>query len=124
MRKGDTLFLRLPRSPVVGIKSLTSHRISGVCAVRYDRRRNAIPRALIPVVAKAEPEIAAELELSPMGTTLRFPLFDADFGVRVLVRARRLLRRAASRCEKTSMLFFSYLERSCPKVLHMFTLRG
>ena len=71
---------------------------SGACTVRYDRRRDAIvltmqsgaiatiPRALIPIVAKAEPEIAAELEISPMGTTLRFPLLDADFGVHALIR--------------------------------------
>ncbi len=71
---------------------------SGARAVRYDRRHDAIiltmrsgaiatiPRALIPVVAKAEPEIAAEVELSPMGTTLRFPLLDADFGVHALIR--------------------------------------
>jgi hypothetical protein len=71
---------------------------SGASAVRYDRRRDVvvltmrsgavavIPRALIPVVAAAEPAAVAGLELSPMGTSLRFPLLDADFAVQGLIR--------------------------------------
>ena len=71
---------------------------AGASAARYDRRRDAvlitmrsgavatIPRALIPVVGEADPRVAAELELSPMGTSLRFPLLDADFAVRALIR--------------------------------------
>jgi len=70
----------------------------GASAVTYDRRRDAviltmrsgavatIPRLLIPVVADAEPRAAADLELSPMGTSLRFPQLDADFAVLGLIR--------------------------------------
>ena len=71
---------------------------SGASAARYDRRRDAvlitmksgaiatIPRALIPVVSRAEPRAADDLELSPMGTSLRFPRLDADFAVQGLIR--------------------------------------
>jgi hypothetical protein len=70
------------------------------CAISadYDRRRDAlvltmrsgasamIPRSLIPVVADAEPQAAADIELSPMGTSIRFPALDADFAVQGLIR--------------------------------------
>jgi hypothetical protein len=71
---------------------------SGASTVRYDRRHDAIvltmrsgaiatiPRILIPVAAEAEPGAAVEVELSPMGTSLRFPLLDADFAVQGLIR--------------------------------------
>lgn len=71
---------------------------SGAAAVRYDRSHDAliltmqsgavatIPRELIPVVADAVPEAALDLELSPMGTSLRFPRLDADFAVQGLIR--------------------------------------
>jgi hypothetical protein len=71
---------------------------SGATAVRYDRRRDAIvltmrsgavatiPRELIPVVADSAPGAARDLELSPMGSSLRFPLLDADFAVQGLIR--------------------------------------
>jgi len=75
-----------------------SEAASGASSVRYDRRRDAIiltmqsgaiatiPRALIPVVAFAEPAAVVELELSPLGTSLRFPRLDADFAVQGLIR--------------------------------------
>jgi hypothetical protein len=71
---------------------------AGAVAAGYDRRRDAIvltmrsgavaaiPRRLIPVIAQAERQIAAEVELSPMGTSLRFPSLDADFAVQGLIR--------------------------------------
>jgi hypothetical protein len=71
---------------------------SGASAVRYDRRHDAIiltmrsgaiatiPRILVPVVADAEPGAAIDVELSPMGTSLRFPQIDADFAVQGLIR--------------------------------------
>ena len=71
---------------------------SGASVARYDRRRDAvvlrmrsgavatIPRSLIPVVADAEPGAATDLELSPMGTSLRLPRLDADFAVQGLIR--------------------------------------
>lgn len=64
----------------------------------YDRRRDAIvitmrsgaiatiPRTLIPVVGEAEPRSAADVELSPMGSSLHFPSLDADFAVLGLIR--------------------------------------
>jgi hypothetical protein len=70
----------------------------GASLARYDRRRDAviltmrsgavatIPRLLIPVVADADPRTAADVELSPMGTSLRFPRLDADFAVQGLIR--------------------------------------
>lgn len=70
----------------------------GATAARYDRRRDAvilmmrsgaeatIPRVLIPVVADAGPRTAADVELSPLGTSLRFPRIDADFAVQGLIR--------------------------------------
>jgi len=72
---------------------------SGASAAKYDRRSDAlvitmrsgaiatIPRILIPVVRDAKPNAAAELELSPMGTSLRFPKLDADFAVHGLIRS-------------------------------------
>lgn len=45
-----------------------------------------IPRSLIPVLAKEERSAAADIELSPMGTSLRFPLLDVDFAVQGLIR--------------------------------------
>jgi hypothetical protein len=72
---------------------------SGASEARYDRRRDAviltmrsgatatIPRRLIPLVADAKPGAAAYLELSPMGTSLRFPTLDADFAVQGLIRS-------------------------------------
>jgi hypothetical protein len=71
---------------------------SSASAVRYDRRHDVIiltmrsgaiatiPRVLIPVVAHAEPSFTVEVELSPMGTSLRFPQLDADFAVQGLIR--------------------------------------
>jgi hypothetical protein len=71
---------------------------AGAAAVAYDRRRDAIvvtmrsgaiatiPRMLIPGVAGAEPRNAADVELSPMGSSLRFPSLDADFAVLGLIR--------------------------------------
>jgi hypothetical protein len=71
---------------------------SGASAVRYDRRHDAIvltmksgaiatiPRILIPLVADVEPRSVIDLELSPMGTSLRFPQLDADFSVQGLIR--------------------------------------
>jgi hypothetical protein len=66
--------------------------------VTYDRRRDAIvvtmksgaiatiPRALIPAVGEAAPRSAADVELSPLGSSLRFPSLDADFAVLGLIR--------------------------------------
>lgn len=45
-----------------------------------------IPRVLIPVVGEADPRCCEELELSPLGSTLRFPSLDADFAVQGLIR--------------------------------------
>ncbi len=71
---------------------------TSAASATYDRRRDAvvvtmrsgavatIPRALIPVVAEAEPRSAADVELSPLGSTLRFPSLDADFAVLGLIR--------------------------------------
>jgi hypothetical protein len=71
---------------------------SGASSVRYDRGCDAIiltmrsgavatiPRVLIPVVADVEPDKAVEPELSPMGSSLRFPQLDADFAVQGLIR--------------------------------------
>ena len=71
---------------------------SGARAARYDRRHNVIiltmrsgaiamiPRSLVPVIAQASPSSVACLELSPMGTSLRFPRLDADFAVQGLIR--------------------------------------
>jgi hypothetical protein len=71
---------------------------TGASAVRYDRKRDAIvlnmrsgaiatiPRSLIPIVGDAEQRAAADPELSPMGTSLRFPFVDADFAVVGLIR--------------------------------------
>jgi hypothetical protein len=71
---------------------------AGAKAVRYDRRRDVIiltmrsgavatiPRELIPVVADSGPTDALDLELSPMGSSLRFPRLDADFAVQGLIR--------------------------------------
>jgi hypothetical protein len=70
----------------------------GATAVRYDRRNDAvilvmrsgaiamIPRSLIPIVADAERSSLGGVELSPMGTSLRFPRLDADFAVQGLIR--------------------------------------
>jgi hypothetical protein len=70
----------------------------GAVSVTYDRRRDAIvismrsgaaaaiPRSLIPLVAEAEPRAAADVELTPMGTAIRFPSLDADFAIRGLIR--------------------------------------
>jgi hypothetical protein len=71
---------------------------AGARTVTYDRRRDAvvvtmrsgvvatIPRTLIPFVAEAEPGAAEDVELSPMGSSLRFPSIDADFAVQGLIR--------------------------------------
>jgi hypothetical protein len=71
---------------------------AGASAASYDRRRDAIvltmrsgavamiPRSLIPLVAQAKPRAAADVELTPMGTGLRFPTLDADFAVQGLIR--------------------------------------
>ena len=71
---------------------------AGAVAAGYDRRLDVIlltmrsgavatiPRRLIPIVAQAEPQDVAEVELSPMGTSLRFPSLDADFAVQGLIR--------------------------------------
>jgi hypothetical protein len=71
---------------------------AGAATATYDRRRDAIvltmrsgaiatiPRSLIPVVCEAEARAAADLELSPMGNSLRFPSLDADFAVQGLIR--------------------------------------
>jgi hypothetical protein len=72
---------------------------AGAIAANYDRRRDTvvltmrsgaiatIPRSLIPVVAHAGPRAAADVELSPMGTSIRFPALDADFAVQGLIRS-------------------------------------
>jgi hypothetical protein len=71
---------------------------AGAISADYDPRRDAlvltmrsgasalIPRSLIPVVADADPQLAADIELSPMGTSIRFPALDADFAVQGLIR--------------------------------------
>jgi hypothetical protein len=69
---------------------------AAAATVMFDRRRDVvtmrsgvvamIPRALIPIVAEAEPNAAEEVELSPMGSSLRFPSLDADFAVQGLIR--------------------------------------
>jgi hypothetical protein len=91
------------REPTVA-ETVAAHRrgkaemASGAATARYDRRRDAIvltmqsgavatiPRELIPVVADSEPEAALDLELSPLGSSLRFPQLDADFAVLGLIR--------------------------------------
>jgi len=72
---------------------------SGATAARYDRRHDkvvltmrsgavaVIPRSSIPTLADVERHAVAELELSPMGTSLRFPRLDADFAVQGLIRS-------------------------------------
>jgi hypothetical protein len=45
-----------------------------------------IPRARIPVFGEAEPRHAADVELSPLGSSSRFPSLDADFAVQALIR--------------------------------------
>jgi hypothetical protein len=71
---------------------------AAAAAVIYDRRSDAvvvtmrsgavatIPRALIPVVAEAHPDAAEDVDLSPMGSSLRFPSLDADVAVQGLIR--------------------------------------
>ena len=71
---------------------------AGALAVRYDRKLDAIviemrsgatatiPRSLIPVVSAAERRGFSEIELSPMGTSIRFPQLDADFSIQGLIR--------------------------------------
>ena len=71
---------------------------TGAAMVANDRRRDAIvvtmrsgaiatiPRTLIPVVAEAAPRNAADVQLSPMGSSLHFPSLDADFAVLGLIR--------------------------------------
>jgi hypothetical protein len=71
---------------------------ASAASVAYDRRRDVIvvtmrsgaiatiPRTLIPVVAEAEPRSVADVELSPLGSSLRFPSLDADFAVLGLIR--------------------------------------
>jgi hypothetical protein len=70
----------------------------GAVIAAYDRRRDAIvltmrsgaiatiPRSLIPLVADAEPRALADIELSPLGSSLRFPKLDADFAIQGLIR--------------------------------------
>jgi hypothetical protein len=41
---------------------------------------------MIPVFASAEPRDLTDVELSPMGSSIRFPLLDADFAVQALIR--------------------------------------
>jgi hypothetical protein len=71
---------------------------AGAASVRFDRKHDAvvvtmrsgavatIPRAFIPVVADGDRGAADDVELSPMGTSLRFPSLDADFSVHGLIR--------------------------------------
>ncbi len=71
---------------------------TGAAAAHFDRKQDAvvlvmrsgaiatIPRSLLPFVAGLEPRLVSDLELSPMGTTLRFPRLDADFAVQGLIR--------------------------------------
>jgi hypothetical protein len=73
-------------------------RATGAADVRYDRKSDSveltmhsgatavIPRALIPVVGNADVAYAEDIELSPIGTSLRFPSLDVDFSVRALIR--------------------------------------
>jgi hypothetical protein len=67
-------------------------------AVAFDHRRDMlvvtmrsgsvamIPRALIPFVAHVAKFHAADVKLSPMGHSIRFPSLDADFAVPELLR--------------------------------------
>jgi hypothetical protein len=71
---------------------------TGATRAEFDRKRDAliftmrsgavatIPRMLVPLVADADPRLANHVELSPMGTSVRFPRLDADFAVQGLIR--------------------------------------
>lgn len=71
---------------------------TGATAAHFDRKHDAIvltmrsgavaivPRSLIPLASRGDRRLVSDLELSPMGTSLRFPRFDADFAIQGLIR--------------------------------------
>ncbi len=84
---------------IVAARARGRDEMAGAAATAtYDRRRDvivitmrsgaiaSIPRILIPIVSDAGRRAAADVELSPMGSSLRFPSLDADFAVQGLIR--------------------------------------